>query len=120
MATRHIIDAKGKPLGRLATKIALLLQDKDTPAYEPRLEGKNVVVVKNAHLAKVSGSKAADKVYYRHSGKPGGLKVESYSSLMVRKPEQVLINAVRGMLPNNKLRDRRLKRLIIEKETNNG
>ena len=72
MATKHIIDAKGKPLGRLATRIALLLQDKDTPTYEPRLEGKNVVVVRNAHLAKVSGSKATAKVYYRHSGRPGG------------------------------------------------
>lgn len=116
MAEKHVIDAKGKPLGRLATQIATLLQDKDLPTYEPRLEGENVVVVKNVRLVKVSGNKASTKVYYRHSGRPGGLKMDKFEDLLEKRPEQILINAVKGMLPNNRLRDRRLKRLVIEKD----
>jgi len=95
-----------------------LLQDKDLPQYAPHKEGTNKVVVKNIHLVKVTGKKAEQKVYYRHSGMPGHLKKEKYLDLMESTPEKVLINAVKRMLPQNKLRDRRLKRLIIEKQDN--
>ncbi|MEX2054447.1 MAG: 50S ribosomal protein L13 [Candidatus Colwellbacteria bacterium] len=116
--TEHTIDAKGKPLGRIATQIATLLQDKDLPQYAPHKEGDNRVVVKNIHLVKVTGKKAEQKQYYSHSGKPGHLKIKKYADLLENTPEKILINAVKRMLPQNKLRDRRLKRLIIEKENN--
>ena len=109
------IDAKNKPLGRLATEIAGILQGKNSPDYEPHKAGDNQVIVKNIDQLKVSGNKDSQKIYYRHSGKPGNLKKETYESLFERAPEKVLINAVRGMLPRNKLRKERLKNLIIEK-----
>ena len=112
--TEYNIDAKGKHLGRLATEIAHLLQDKNKASYAPRLEGENKVVVKNIDKVKITGNKAATKIYYRHSGKPGNLKKEIYEDVFAKYPERVLISAVKGMLPRNKLRDRRLKRLVIE------
>ncbi|MDP3953663.1 MAG: 50S ribosomal protein L13 [bacterium] len=114
----HTIDAKGKPLGRIATQVATLLQDKNLPQYAPHKEGGNKVVVKNIHLVKVTGKKAEQKVYHRHSGQPGHLKTKKYADLLESAPEKILINAVKRMLPQNKLRDRRLKRLVIEKENN--
>ncbi len=114
----HTIDAKDKPLGRVATQIATLLQDKNLPQYAPHKEGENKVIVKNAHLIKVTGRKAEQMVYHRHSGRPGGLKTEKYADLIETAPEKILVNAVKRMLPQNRLRDRRLKRLVIEKESN--
>ena len=113
--TDHIIDAKDKPLGRLASQIALLLQGKNLPSYEPRKVGGNRVVVKNVSQLKVTGDKASQKVYYRHSGKPGHLKQKKFRDVFRETPERVLLNAVKGMLPRNKLRNERLKLLIIEK-----
>jgi len=113
--TEYKIDAKGQTLGRLATKIAHLLQDKNKPSYAPRLEGENRVVVSNVDKIKVTGNKAEQKIYYRHSGNPGHLKSEVFEDVFAKYPERVLIEAVKGMLPRNKLRPRRLKRLIIEK-----
>jgi len=112
---KHTFDASDKPLGRLATEIAFILQDKNTPQYEPRKAGENVVVVKNIEKLKVTGSKADQKIYYRHSGKPGNLRSETYSQVFQKYPERILISAVRGMLPRNKLLKDRLKRLVIEK-----
>ena len=114
----HEIDAKGKPLGRLASEIAHLLQDKNKASYEPRLEGENRVKVTNVDQLRVTGNKASQKIYYRHSGRPGHLKKEVFEDVFEENPEQILINAVKGMLPRNKLRDRRLKRLVIEKSDN--
>ncbi|MBU2101509.1 50S ribosomal protein L13 [Patescibacteria group bacterium] len=108
------IDVKNKPLGRVATEIAGLLQGKNSPNYEPRKVGGNRVVVKNIGDIKITGNKDVQKIYYRHSGKPGHLKKEKYEDLFDKTPEKVLINAVKGMLPRNKLRNERLKCLIIE------
>lgn len=111
----HIIDAKNKTLGRLATEIAHLLQGKHTVKYEPRLVGTDKVIVKNIRELKVSGRKAEQKIYYRHTGYMGGMKEKTYKQAVERKPDFALRNAVKGMLPKNFLKDKRLTRLIIEK-----
>lgn len=114
----YTIDAKNQKLGRLASKIALILQDKDRPVYDPRLEGENRVIVKNVHLIKVTGRKEDQKIYYRHTGYVGHLKAIKFKEMFVKDPARVLRLAVKGMLPKNKLLNRRLKRLIIEKQNN--
>ncbi len=114
----HTIDAKNKPLGRLATQIATLLQDKNLPSYAPHKEGTNKVVVKNVHLLKVTGKKASQKVYRRYSDRPGNLKEQKYAVLFAKSPEKILLHAVKGMLPKNRLLTPRLKRLIIETKNN--
>lgn len=111
----HIIDAKNQTLGRLATKIAVILQGKDSPKYEPREIGQNRVIVKNIEKIKVSGNKMTDKMYYRHTGYMGHLREKSYKQVFTDTPERVLEHAVRGMLPKNFIRDRRMRLLIIEK-----
>jgi len=116
--TDYTIDAKDKPLGRLATQIATILQDKNLPSYAPHKEGGNKVIVKNVHLLKVTGKKAIQKTYKRHSDRPGNLKEKKYADVFGKTPEKVLWNAVRGMLPKNKLLTPRLKRLIIETKDN--
>lgn len=97
----HVIDVAGRPLGRAASEIAQLLLGKHKPTYEPHLAmGDFVVVVNAAHVA-LTGNKAAEKVYYRHSGYPGGLRERSFEQQMVRDPRRVVERAVRGMLPHN-------------------
>ena len=108
------IDARGETFGRLASKIAILLQDKDLPSYNPRLEGQTRVIVTNIDKVRFTGKKKDNKVYRHHTGYLGGLKEEKLASLFERDPSRVLKMAVRKMLPKNKLRDRRLKKLIIE------
>lgn len=108
------VDAKDKPLGRVASKIAELLQGKRSAHYAPHKLGGVRVVVKNAHLVRVSGEKAKQKVYYRHSGKPGNLKKVTYQDAFARSPEWVIRHAVSGMLPKNRLRARRMKMLRFE------
>lgn len=110
----HIIDAKNKPLGRLATEIAHLLQDKNSVNYEPRLVGKNRVVVKNVKEVRLTGKKAEQKVYYRHTGYMGHMKEVTYRQASEKDMRVVLRHAVRGMLPKNFLRDKRMIRLVIE------
>jgi len=110
----HIIDAKGKTLGRIATVAAHVLQDKDSPSYAPHRLGDVKVIIKNADLVKVSGKKAEQKIYYRHSGRPGHLKKTKYSAAFSRSPEWVIRHAVHGMLPKNRLRSKRLKQLTFE------
>ncbi|HEY4523818.1 MAG TPA: 50S ribosomal protein L13 [Candidatus Paceibacterota bacterium] len=107
------IDAKNKPLGRLASEIAHLLQDKNSPKYEQRLPGENRVLVINVHEIKVTGKKADQKIYYRHTGYMGHLKEKTFKQAFA-KPAWVLRHAVRGMLPKNFLIDRRMKRLEIK------
>lgn len=109
----HIIDAKNRPLGRVATEIAHLLQDKNSPKYEQRLPGENQVLVVNVGDIKVSGKKADQKIYYRHTGYMGHLKEKTYKQAFAN-PAWVLRHAVRGMLPKNFLIDRRMKRLTIK------
>lgn len=111
--TWHLIDAKDKILGRLAVDIASKLSGKDKSYFVPYLDLGDFVVVTNAKEVKVTGKKQQQKKYFRHSGYPGGLKVETYSKLITRKPEEVIRHAVWGMLPNNKLRRKMVTRLKI-------
>ncbi len=111
----HVVDAKNKHLGRIASTVAYFLQGKDTAAYNPRNAGDNRVIVKNVHLLKVSGAKEDQKVYYRHTGYVGHLKRRKYQGVFSGSPEWVLRHAVAGMLPKNSLRAKRLMRLVFEK-----
>ncbi len=109
----HLVDVKGKILGRVCTQIATLLQGKHKVNYVPYLDMGDYVVVINAKHVKVTGKKAKQKVYTRYSGYPGGLKKETFEQLMQRNPAKIIEHAVRGMLPKNKHRDRRMKRLFV-------
>lgn len=111
----HVIDAKNKTLGRLATEIAHILQGKHQVNYEPRLGGSDKVIIKNIKELKVSGRKADQKIYYRHTGYMGGMKEKTYKQAVGRRPDFALRSAVKGMLPKNFLKDKRMTRLIIEK-----
>lgn len=109
----HTIDATGKPLGRLAVEIARLLSGKDKPDFMPNKDGGDFVVVKNIKKIRVTGKKMKQKVYYRYSGYPGGLKKIPMEKLFKERPGEVLEKAVWGMLPKNKLRAKMIKRLKI-------
>ncbi|MDQ6682231.1 MAG: 50S ribosomal protein L13 [Chloroflexota bacterium] len=98
-----VVDASGQTLGRLATRVATLLEGKHKPTYSPHLDTGDHVVVLNAGKIRVTGNKLVQKRYYRHSNYPGGLKEESLEALMARKPELVIERAVKGMLPQNRL-----------------
>ena len=109
----HLIDAKGQILGRIAQRIAQILIGKHKPTFTPHIDGGDYVVVINASEIKVTGKKLSDKIYYRHSGYPGGLKSESLQKLLERRPSAVIERAVYGMLPKNKHRNIRIKRLKV-------
>lgn len=98
-----VIDAADQILGRMAARIACLLRGKHKPTFSPHLEMGDYVIVVNAARVRVSGRKLRDKVYYRHSGYPGGLKSVTLGKLMATKPTRVIEMAVRGMLPHNRL-----------------
>lgn len=109
----HLVDAQDKILGRLAGKIAHLLIGKGRPYFVPYLDCGDFVVVVNAKKVAVTGKKEKQKIYTRYSGYPGGLKEETLGHLRERKPEEIIRRAVSGMLPKNKLRKKRLKRLYV-------
>ena len=109
----YTIDATDKPLGRLATEIAILLRGKHKPDFMPSKDMGDFVVVKNIDKIKVTGKKLKQKIYYRHSGFPGGMKEIPMETLFKRSPKGVLQRAVWGMLPKNKLRPKQIKRLKI-------
>lgn len=109
------IDASGKILGRLAREVAVFLRGKDQPDFLPYLEPKNIVKVFNVEKMRFTGKKMKQKMYYRHSGYPGGLKAEKLEVLFARDPKKVLQEAVLGMLPKNRLRSRIIKNLKIFK-----
>jgi len=109
----HVVDAEGKILGRLATQIAVRLRGKDKPIFTPHVDTGDFVVVVNAAKVRLTGRKADQKVYMRHSGYPGGLKSESYKERLKRKPEEVLREAVQGMLPKNRLGRALIKKLKV-------
>ncbi len=111
----HTIDAKGESLGRLATRISVLLRGKQRPGFAPYKDDGDFVVVENMSQVKLTGKKEDQKMYHRHSGYLGGLKSESMRNLEVRKPGEALRKAVMGMLPKNKLRAQMIKRLTIKK-----
>lgn len=98
-----VVDADGMTLGRLATQVALRLRGKHKPEYTPFMDTGDYIIVINASKVKVTGNKAHDKIYYTHSGYPGGIKGESFEKLLARKPERVIETAVRGMLPKGPL-----------------
>lgn len=110
----YTVDAKNQKLGRLASKIASILQGKNSPHYNPRLAGDNRVIVKNVSRIEVSGRKFKQKIYYRHTGYIGHLKKRTYEEMFRKDPSKVLRLAVMRMLPKNKLRAKRIKNLIIE------
>ena len=99
----HVVDATGQTLGRLATEVASLLRGKHKPTYSPHLDMGDCVVVVNAEKIRLTGRKRQQKLYYRHSMYPGGLKVESLEKLLARHPTRVIERAVKGMLPHNRL-----------------
>ena len=109
----HVVDADGKTLGRLATRIATVLIGKHRADYEPNRADGDFVVVVNAAKVHLTGKKWSDKIYHRHSQYPGGLRETTAAELRSRKPTLLIENAVRGMLPGNRLRARRLKRLRV-------
>jgi len=109
----HIIDAKDKILGRVATEIARLLMGKHKPLFARNMDVGDFVVVINADKFKVTGNKMKQKMYYRHSGYPGGLKTTRMDKVMEKHPTRIIEHAVKGMLPQNKLKARMMKRLKI-------
>ncbi len=109
----HIIDATGQPLGRLATKIAVLLRGKHKPSFFPHKDVGDFVEVRNVEKMVFTGKKFYQKIYYHHSGYPGGLKARRLEELFKKDPARVLRLAVYRMLPKNKLRAKQIKRLKI-------
>jgi large subunit ribosomal protein L13 len=109
----YVIDAEGKILGRLATEIARRLRGKHKPVYTPYVDTGDFVIVVNAGKVKLTGKKLTDKIYYHHSGYPGGLKETPAGKMLQEKPGEVLRLAVRGMLPKNSLGRAMLKKLKI-------
>ena len=109
----HVVDAAGKTLGRLSTQVANLLMGKHKPIYSPHLDTGDYVVVINAAKLKVTGEKAVQKIYYHHSGYPGGLKSPVFRDIFSSRPEYILEHAVKGMLPHNSLGRAMFKKLRI-------
>lgn len=99
----YIVDATGLTLGRLATEVASRLRGKHKPEYTPHVDTGDYIVIINAEKIHVSGNKAQDKIYYSHSGFPGGIKSINFEKLVVRAPERIIESAVKGMLPKNPL-----------------
>lgn len=109
----YVLDASEAPLGRVATKAATLLTGKGKPMFTSHIDCGDYVVIVNAANTVVTGKKASDKMYYKHSGFPGGLRERTFTEQMEKDPTAVMLQAIRGMLPVNRLRDGRLARLKI-------
>lgn len=110
---QHVIDAKDQVLGRLATQTASLLMGKHKPIFARHLDTGDFVVITNAEKIRVTGNKVKGKLYYRHSGYPGGFKVTSFEKMMQLHPTRIIEKAVRGMLPHNHLGDKMIKKLKV-------
>lgn len=109
----YIVDAKDQVLGRLASQIASVIRGKNKPIFSPNADTGDFVVVINAEQIKVTGKREFLKTYAHHSGYPGGLKVQSFEELMAKKPEFIVENAVKGMLPKNRLGKKLIKKLKV-------
>ena len=109
----YLVDADARTLGRLATEIADLLRGKGKPAYTPHVDTGDFVIVVNAKKIHVTGKKLEQKIYYRHSGYPGGLRERTLAEQLARRPEEVIRKAVKGMLPKNKLASAQLRKLKV-------
>ena len=111
--TWWVIDAEGKPLGRLASLVATVLRGKNKPTFTPHVDTGDFVIVVNAAKVKLTGRKLEQKLYVRHSGEPGGFREEPYGKLLARKPELPVTKAVKGMLPKNILGRELLTKLKV-------
>jgi large subunit ribosomal protein L13 len=109
----HLVDASGKTLGRLATRVAILLRGKHKPIFTPHVDAGDFVIVVNAEKVSLTGKKWKDKLYIHHSGYPGGLKSISAEKMRDKKPERLVTMAVQGMLPKNKLGRKMIKKLKV-------
>ena len=114
----YIVDAAGQTLGRLATEIASRLRGKHKPEYTPHVDTGDYIVVINAEQVRVTGNKTSDKIYYSHTGFPGGIKEISFEKLIDKAPERVLEAAVKGMLPRNPLGRDMYRKLKVYAGTN--
>jgi large subunit ribosomal protein L13 len=108
-----VVDAEGRTLGRLATQIADVLRGKRKPEYTPHVDTGDFVIVVNAEKIAVTGDKRTKKLYYRHSGYPGGLRSRTLNEMLERQPEEVIRKAVKGMLPRNKLARQQINKLKV-------
>ncbi len=108
-----VVDAADQPLGRLASRLAVILQGKHKPIYTPHIDTGDFIIVLNAEKIGISGKKLDQKIYYRHSGYPGGQKATVLSDLLRKNPDRVIRHAVKGMLPKNRLGRAQLKKLKI-------
>ena len=113
-----LVDAKDKTLGRLASEIAIILRGKNKPSFTPHLDTGDFVIVVNAEKVEVTGKKASQKLYRRHSGRPGGMKIEKFETLKERIPERIIEQAVKGMLPHNALGRQQFRKLKVYKGPN--
>tara|TARA_Y100001970_G_scaffold291157_1_gene427293 strand:- start:4743 stop:5180 length:438 start_codon:yes stop_codon:yes gene_type:complete len=111
----YLIDAENRTLGRLATRVAEILRGKNKPTFTPHLDTGDFVVIVNAEKIQVSGNKNSQKLYRRHSGRPGGMKVETFQTLQQRIPERILETAIKGMLPHNSLGRQQFRKLKVYK-----
>ena len=109
----YVVDADGKTLGRLASQIAHVLRGKHKPTYSPHMDLGDHIVVINAEKIRVTGRKAEQKVYYRHTGYPGGLRTTTYEDMLNKHPERILRTAIKGMMPNNILGRQMFKKLRV-------
>nr|YP_009296911.1 ribosomal protein L13 [Bangiopsis subsimplex]AOM66254.1 ribosomal protein L13 [Bangiopsis subsimplex]ARO90384.1 50S ribosomal protein L13 [Bangiopsis subsimplex] len=109
----YLIDAKGQTLGRISTEIANILRGKNKAIYNPSMDLGDFVIVINASAIKVSGNKSSQKLYRRHSGRPGGMKTETFDELIERIPARIIENAVKGMLPKGPLGRQIFKKLKV-------
>jgi large subunit ribosomal protein L13 len=109
----YLVNAEGKVLGRLSTELAKILKGKNKPTYTPHLDTGDFVIVVNAGKITLTGKKMKDKIYYHHTGYPGGIKEMSAEKLLARKPTEMIRMAVRGMLPKNSLGRQMLRKLKI-------
>ena len=111
----YLVDAENQTLGRLASEVASVLRGKNKPTYTPHLDTGDFVVVINADKIRVSGNKLTQKLYRRHSGRPGGMKTETFAHLQARIPERIVEKAVKGMLPHNALGRQLFRKLKVYK-----
>jgi len=109
----YVVNAEGKVLGRLSTELAKILKGKNKPTYTPHLDTGDFVIVINAGKVTLTGNKLKDKIYYHHTGYPGGIKQTSAEKLLAKKPTEVIRIAVKGMLPKNSLGRQMLRKLKI-------
>lgn len=109
----YVLDAEGKVLGRLASKVATYLRGKTKPVFTPNMDTGDFVIVINADKIRLTGKKLEEKVYYHHTGYPGGLKAQTAKERLNRSPESLIMDAVKGMLPKNRLGRAMLKKLKV-------